>query len=105
MQVDGQSWYGGGCDLTPAYLFEEDAHSFHSFWQSTCNTHDAELYPKYKAWCDEYFYIPARQEHRGIGGIFFDDLEAEGAVFDVHQVSSSFMPYEPALWSPFQPES
>lgn len=51
-----------------------------------CDRHDAELYPKFKAWCDDYFYLPARQEHRGIGGIFFDDLEAAGAQTDVTQV-------------------
>ena len=85
-QVEGQSWYGGGCDLTPAYLFEEDACRFHQFWKATCDKHDAELYLKYKAWCDDYFYIPARQEHRGIGGIFFDDLEAADAQFSVSQV-------------------
>ncbi|KAL0025908.1 hypothetical protein WJX77_002191 [Trebouxia sp. C0004] len=84
-QVEGQSWYGGGCDLTPAYLFEEDARQFHKFWKATCDKHHADLYPKYKAWCDDYFYIPARQEHRGIGGIFFDDLEAKDAPFDVSQ--------------------
>ncbi|KAL0025409.1 hypothetical protein WJX79_006082 [Trebouxia sp. C0005] len=84
-QVEGQAWYGGGCDLTPAYLFEEDARHFHSFWKATCDKHHTDLYTKYKAWCDDYFYIPARQEHRGIGGIFFDDLEAKDAAFDVSQ--------------------
>ena len=87
--MEGQLWYGGGCDLTPAYLFEEDACHFHRFWQATCDKHDGALYPKYKAWCDDYFYIPARQEHRGIGGIFFDDLEAADAQFDVSQVCLS----------------
>lgn len=86
-QVEDQSWYGGGCDLTPAYLFEDDACRFHRHWKATCDKHDAELYPGYKTWCDDYFYIPARQEHRGIGGIFFDDLEAADAQFDVAQVS------------------
>ncbi|DBA80120.1 TPA: hypothetical protein ACH3X2_007602 [Trebouxia sp. C0005] len=85
LQVEGQAWYGGGCDLTPAYLFEEDARHFHSFWKATCDKHHTDLYTKYKAWCDDYFYIPARQEHRGIGGIFFDDLEAKDAAFDVSQ--------------------
>lgn len=84
-QVEGQAWYGGGCDLTPAYLFEEDARQFHSFWKATCDKHHTDLYPKCKAWCDDYFYIPARQEHRGIGGLFFDDLEAKDAPFDVSQ--------------------
>ena len=83
--MEGEAWYGGGCDLTPAHLFEEDACQFHSFWKAKCDAHTADLYPKYKAWCDDYFDIPARQEHRGIGGIFFDDLEAEDAPFDVFQ--------------------
>ena len=84
--MEDQSWYGGGCDLTPVYLFEEDACRFHRHWKATCDRHDAELYPRYKAWCDDYFYIPARHEHRGIGGIFFDDLEAANAQIDVPQV-------------------
>ncbi len=89
LQVEGQAWYGGGCDLTPAYLFEDDARQFHKFWKATCDKHHTDLYSKYKAWCDDYFYIPARQEHRGIGGIFFDDLEATDAPFDVSQVCCS----------------
>ena len=95
-QVEGQSWYGGGCDLTPAYLFEEDASRFHQFWKATCDKHDAELYHKYKTWCDDYFYIPARQEHRGIGGIFFDDLEAADAQFDVSQVCLCLLKGQPS---------
>jgi len=76
-QADGQAWYGGGCDLTPAHLFDEDAESFHTFWRDLCDQHGANLYDEYKAWCDKYFYIPARSEHRGVGGIFFDDLAAD----------------------------
>lgn len=86
MQVEKQAWYGGGCDLTPAYLYEQDAEQFHNFWKGECDKHNPDLYPKYKAWCDEYFYIPARQEHRGIGGIFFDDVDANEAPFDVREV-------------------
>jgi len=74
--VQGLEWYGGGCDLTPAYLNERDSREFHSFWKAVCDRHGTELYPQYKKWCDEYFYIPARQEHRGVGGIFYDDLES-----------------------------
>lgn len=73
-QVGEQRWYGGGCDLTPSYLFEEDASSFHSFWKDLCSRHHKEYYPMFKTWCDDYFYLPSRKEHRGIGGIFFDDL-------------------------------
>jgi len=84
-EVDGQRWYGGGCDLTPAYLFREDAAEFHRFWKEVCDRSSPQLYPEYKAWCDRYFYIPARQEHRGVGGIFFDDLDDNEADFDVDQ--------------------
>ncbi|KAG6918166.1 hypothetical protein DXG01_016151 [Tephrocybe rancida] len=67
-------WFGGGCDLTPSYLYEEDGVHFHSTLKKACDKHGWELYPNFKKWCDEYFYIPHRNETRGIGGIFFDDL-------------------------------
>ncbi|KAG6862748.1 hypothetical protein C0993_001654, partial [Termitomyces sp. T159_Od127] len=67
-------WFGGGCDLTPSYLYEEDAVHFHTTIKNACDKHGPQLYPKFKKWCDEYFYIPHRNESRGIGGIFFDDL-------------------------------
>ncbi|CAG9461334.1 unnamed protein product [Pedinophyceae sp. YPF-701] len=73
-RVGGEEWYGGGCDLTPSYLDEADARAFHAHWRGVCDQHSPALYPEYKAWCDKYFYIPARKEHRGVGGIFFDDL-------------------------------
>ncbi|KAG9067263.1 Coproporphyrinogen-III oxidase [Linnemannia hyalina] len=68
-------WFGGGSDLTPAILYEEDAVHFHEVIKEACDKHDPRYYPDFKKWCDEYFYIPHRQEHRGIGGIFFDDLD------------------------------
>lgn len=52
-QVAGQSWFGGGCDLTPSYLFEEDAAEFHSFWKGVCDKHHPDIYPEQKAWCDK----------------------------------------------------
>lgn len=67
-------WFGGGSDLTPAFLFEEDAAHFHRTLKAACERHDATFYPRFKAWCDEYFYLPHRGERRGVGGIFFDDL-------------------------------
>jgi coproporphyrinogen III oxidase len=67
-------WFGGGSDLTPSYLFDEDAVHFHQTLKNACDPHGGGLYPSFKAWCDEYFYIPHRHETRGIGGIFFDDL-------------------------------
>lgn len=60
--------------MTPAYLFKEDAEEFHSFWKETCSQYGPDLYPRFKQWCDDYFYLPARKERRGIGGIFFDDI-------------------------------
>ncbi|KAM6495493.1 coproporphyrinogen III oxidase [Amanita muscaria] len=70
-------WFGGGSDLTPSYLCEEDAIHFHSTLKNACDQHGTELYPTFKKWCDEYFYITHRGESRGIGGIFFDDLNQE----------------------------
>ena len=79
-EVEGLKWFGGGCDLTPFYVHEEDFREFHGFWKGVCDdfTPDGSSYEKYKAWCDEYFYIPARKEHLGVGGVFFDDLDDEG---------------------------
>ncbi|XP_044756061.1 oxygen-dependent coproporphyrinogen-III oxidase [Coccinella septempunctata] len=68
-------WFGGGTDLTPYYLNAADAVHFHTVLKETLDKHDKQYYPKYKKWCDEYFYIPHRYETRGIGGIFFDDLD------------------------------
>jgi coproporphyrinogen III oxidase len=70
----GSWWFGGGADLTPAYLFEEDARHFHRTLEEACDAHDPSYYPEFKEWCDEYFYLDHRGKHRGVGGIFFDDL-------------------------------
>lgn len=67
-------WFGGGTDLTPYFLDEEDAIHFHRSLKSSCDKHDQSYYPRFKKWCDEYFYIQHRGECRGVGGIFFDDL-------------------------------
>mmetsp|Transcript_22838 Transcript_22838/g.38244 ORF Transcript_22838/g.38244 Transcript_22838/m.38244 type:complete len:423 (-) Transcript_22838:650-1918(-) len=67
-------WFGGGTDLTPSYLFNEDVKHFHQTLKDACDKHDAEYYPRFKKWCDDYFLIGHRQERRGLGGIFFDDL-------------------------------
>ena len=71
-------WFGGGFDLTPYYGFREDARLWHQTAQDACKEFGADVYPKYKKWCDEYFYIKHRQEPRGIGGLFFDDLNEWG---------------------------
>ncbi|MAZ73135.1 MAG: oxygen-dependent coproporphyrinogen oxidase [Flavobacteriaceae bacterium] len=65
-------WFGGGQDLTPYYLFEEDARHFHTICKTACDKHNTSFYPTYKARCDEYFYNAHRGEGRGIGGLFFD---------------------------------
>lgn len=70
-------WFGGGTDLTPSYLFDEDAIHFHRTIKEACDKHDRGYFPRFKQWCDKYFYIPHRGESRGIGGIFFDDLDEE----------------------------
>ncbi|GHC44947.1 oxygen-dependent coproporphyrinogen oxidase [Ulvibacter litoralis] len=70
------SWFGGGQDLTPYYLFEEDATHFHSVCKRACDAHNPEFYPNYKEKCDAYFYNAHREEARGIGGLFFDYLKA-----------------------------
>ncbi len=78
-------WFGGGSDLTPHYLFEEDAAHFHQVQKDICDSFDTDFYPKYKKACDQYFYNHHRKEARGIGGIFFDYLKPTS------QVSSSFL--------------
>ncbi|XP_074217839.1 oxygen-dependent coproporphyrinogen-III oxidase, mitochondrial isoform X2 [Camelus bactrianus] len=77
-EADGnkQWWFGGGCDLTPTYLNQEDAVHFHRTLKEACDQHGPDLYPKFKKWCDDYFFIAHRGERRGIGGIFFDDLDS-----------------------------
>ena len=67
-------WFGGGFDLTPYYPFEEDVIHWHKEAKKACDQIDPAYYPKYKHWCDEYFYLPHRNETRGVGGLFFDDL-------------------------------
>jgi coproporphyrinogen III oxidase len=77
-------WFGGGADLTPYYPFADDAVLFHRALKAACDRHDVAFYPKFKAWCDEYFYLKHRGETRGIGGIFFDDLGASAGTFESH---------------------
>jgi coproporphyrinogen III oxidase len=67
-------WFGGGADLTPYYPEREDVIHFHRAWKAACDRHDPAHYPKFKKWCDDYFYLPHRKETRGVGGIFFDYL-------------------------------
>jgi coproporphyrinogen III oxidase len=71
-------WFGGGADLTPYYPFREDVIHFHRVWKAVCERHPAPVdYPRFKRWCDEYFFLTHRGEARGVGGIFFDYLEGD----------------------------
>lgn len=70
----GAWWFGGGADLNPALEYQEDTAHFHAAMQAACDAHGQEIYPKYKAWADEYFFVPHRGRARGVGGIFYDDL-------------------------------
>ena len=74
--VTTRSWFGGGSDLTPMEKVEKDAADFHARLKQACDAHDAGYYPAFKKWCDDYFYLPHRGEPRGIGGIFFDELNS-----------------------------
>lgn len=91
----GSWWFGGGADLTPAYLFEEDAVHFHQIHKQVCDLYDPSYYPRFKKSCDDYFHIPHRRESRGIGGIFFDYLQ-EGDIQQllafVTDCTQSFVP-------------
>ncbi|HYK63927.1 MAG TPA: oxygen-dependent coproporphyrinogen oxidase [Patescibacteria group bacterium] len=99
--ADAVWWFGGGMDLTPYYGFEEDARHFHGTCRDALAAFGAGYHPRFKRWCDEYFYIKHRREPRGIGGIFFDDLNQGG--FDhcfalTRSVGDHFLPaYEPIL--------
>ncbi|MEX6625327.1 oxygen-dependent coproporphyrinogen oxidase [Tenacibaculum salmonis] len=90
-------WFGGGQDLTPYYLFEEDATHFHSICKEACDKHNADFYPKFKETCDTYFWNDHRDEARGIGGLFFDYLKEtpEFSIEDrynfVTEVGNSFL--------------
>lgn len=71
--VTTQSWFGGGADMTPFYPKDQDTQDFHAAFKQACDGYDPSYYPKYKEWCDRYFYLPHRKEARGIGGIFYDN--------------------------------
>ncbi|MBU0858360.1 MAG: coproporphyrinogen III oxidase, partial [Alphaproteobacteria bacterium] len=76
MIVTGKSWFGGGADLTPMIVHEPDSMAFHNAWEECCNRHPGISYQDYKEWCDRYFFLPHRNEARGIGGIFYDYLDS-----------------------------
>ncbi|WP_176591908.1 oxygen-dependent coproporphyrinogen oxidase [Sphingobium sp. EM0848] len=83
--VTSKRWFGGGADLNPPLPREEDTAHFHAVLKAACDAHDADHYPRFKAWADDYFFIPHRGVHRGVGGIFYDHLEcADEAAFDAN---------------------
>jgi coproporphyrinogen III oxidase len=99
-------WFGGGMDLTPVVPVDRDIEDFHTACRRACDAHDAAYYPRFKQWCDEYFFLKHRQEPRGIGGIFFDDLHsADGGGGDawerdfafVRDVGTAFLDVYPRL--------
>jgi len=93
-------WFGGGSDLTPTYPDERDAADFHAALERACARHDADYYPRFKAWCDRYFYLPHREEPRGAGGIFYDDLNSgdwEADFAFTRDVGRAFLDVYPAI--------
>lgn len=101
LQAGAAWWFGGGMDLTPYYGFEADCAHFHRTCQQALNAVDTSLYPTFKAACDRYFYLPHRQEARGIGGVFFDDFSELGfarCLDVVRAVGEAFLPaYAPIV--------
>jgi len=99
----GVWWFGGGIDLTPHYVFEEDAVFFHSALKSACDKHNSSFYPDFKKWADDYFYINHRKETRGIGGVFFDKLTGtngfskEDRFAFIKEIGNSFAPVYTSL--------
>ncbi len=96
-------WFGGGADLNPPIPYDADSKEFHAAYRAACAPYGPEVYEKYKKWADDYFYIPHRNCHRGVGGIFYDHLEIEDdAAFDRHfkftrDVGQTFLDTYPAI--------
>jgi coproporphyrinogen III oxidase len=90
----GKAWFGGGSDLTPYYLFDEDAAHFHRTLKAACDRHDPAYYPRFKRECDRYFFLPHRGEARGVGGIFFENMGGDPAreLAFVKDCAASFLP-------------
>ena len=72
--VTSKTWFGGGGDMTPVFPIDSQTRQFHQAFKSACDAHDPEYYERFKEWCDKYFYLPHRNEARGVGGIFYDNL-------------------------------
>ncbi len=98
MLVTTRGWFGGGGDLTPMFPdgeeAQEDGESFHAALQEACDRHDPAYYPRFRAWCDRYFFLPHRGEPRGLGGIFFDQLDSGDTAADfafTREVGEAFL--------------
>jgi coproporphyrinogen III oxidase len=104
LEKGDKRWFGGGADLTPYYFYRDDAVHFHRTLKAACDRH-APIgdYPRFKTWCDEYFFLPHRNETRGIGGIFFDYLEGDSQAMEdtfafVRDAGRAFVPaYTPIV--------
>ncbi|HEX4692974.1 oxygen-dependent coproporphyrinogen oxidase [Sphingomonas sp.] len=92
-------WFGGGADLNPPLPIAQDTDDFHAAMRAACDAHDPAYHPRFKAWADDYFYIPHRQVHRGVGGIFFDHLEGDFAsdLAFVEDVGRAFLEVFPRI--------
>ncbi|MDM7957265.1 oxygen-dependent coproporphyrinogen oxidase [Blastomonas sp.] len=101
--VTTKAWFGGGADLNPPLPYDQDTDDFHARMQAACDAHDPAYHAKFKAWADDYFFIPHRGVHRGVGGIFYDHLECtDDATFDANfaftqDVGRAFLDIFPAL--------
>jgi coproporphyrinogen III oxidase len=98
--VTTRAWFGGGADLTPMVPVTQDTDAFHAALKAACDASDAGYYPRFKKWCDEYFYLPHRGEPRGVGGIFFDDLDSGDHARDLSftkSVGEAFLGIYPRL--------
>jgi coproporphyrinogen III oxidase len=95
-----RAWFGGGSDLTPTFPFEEDTAAFHQALREACDSYRPDAYREFKAWCDRYFFLPHRQEPRGVGGIFFDEVSSGSQDADfafVREVGEAFLRVYPQI--------
>ncbi|MGE0151290.1 MAG: oxygen-dependent coproporphyrinogen oxidase [Reyranellaceae bacterium] len=115
MIVTSRAWFGGGADLTPMAPVEADTRDFHAAFKAACDRFDPDYYPRFKKWCDEYFFLPHRNEPRGVGGIFYDYLNTGNFETDfafTRAVGETFAEIYPALvrrhldeaWTPAERE-
>jgi len=98
--VTSMAWFGGGADLTPIVADQDDTDSFHAALKAACDRHDCAYYPRFKGWCDEYFYLKHRNEPRGVGGIFFDNLDSGAWPADfafTQEIGSAFLDIYPSI--------